>query len=289
MNKKSVVIAVVLAILGIVAYTSVYNKDSGASVRATNKKIAAGFIYEALNKKDPAAMDRLVGEVYIQHNPMVGDGKEALNGLLQHITPNVEIVRSIAEGDLVVQHNKSTGWGDGKTYVSFDVFRMKDNKIVEHWDVMQEMAAKTVSGRTQVDGPVAIKDMDKTEANKKVVQGFLDDVVYGHNWNNIAQYISPETYAQHNPAVGDGLSGFGEFMASLAKNNVTMAFEKTYRLVAEGDFVFVHSKGEFGGKKVAFADLFRLENGKIVEHWDVIQEIPAQTASGHDMFEQVSQ
>ena len=71
---------------------------------------------------------------------------------------------------------------------------------------------------------------------------------------------------------------------------MTMKFEKTYRVIAQGNFDFVHSQGEMGGKKVAFADLMRVENGKIVEHWDVIQDaVPAEkTKSGHDMFLQVS-
>jgi predicted SnoaL-like aldol condensation-catalyzing enzyme len=61
-------------------------------------------------------------------------------------------------------------------------------------------------------------------------------------------------------------------------------------VLAEGNFVFVHSSGEFGGKKVVFADLMRVENGKIVEHWDAIQDdVPAtKTKSGHDMYSQVS-
>lgn len=253
-----------------------------------SQKVVETFMNEVFNKKNFTVLDGLVGEIYIQHNPMGGDGKEALKGMLQYGSPNVEIIRSITEGDLVVQHNKSTGWGDDKTYISFDIFRIDDNKIVEHWDVMNPVAEKTVSGRTQIDGATEIKDLDKTEANKKIVQGFLNDCIYGNNWNNITNYISTEKYDQHNPSVGDGLEGFNDAMKQMAEHGMTMKYEKTYRVIAEGNFVFVHSKGEFGGKKVAFADLMRIENGKIVEHWDAIQEIPIQTKSGHDMFEQVT-
>jgi len=254
----------------------------------SNKAIVEKFITKVFNQKDAAAVDETVGDVYIQHNPGTEDGKEALRGMLQYVSPQIKTARSLQMGEFVLQHNQSTGWGDDKTYVTFDLFRIKDSKIVEHWDIMQEMVEKTASGRTQIDGPTEIQNIEETEANKKVVQAFLDDCVYGHNWQNIANYISAETYHQHNPSVPDGLDGFNESMKQMAAHGMTMAFEKTYRLIAEGNFVFVHSSGEFGGKKVAFGDLMRLENGKIVEHWDAIQETPATSKNGHDMFAQVT-
>lgn len=80
------------------------------------------------------------------------------------------------------------------------------------------------------------------------------------------------------------LDGFGKAMAELAKKGLSMDFKKTHRVIAAGNFVFVHAEGTYAGKHVAFADLMRLENGKIVEHWDSIQEIPDKTASGLGMF-----
>ena len=255
----------------------------------TNKQLAQTFILKAFNEKDATTLDNLIDDNYIQHNPGSADGKEALKGMLQYVSPKVEIARSLAEGDLVVQHNKSTGWGDNKTYVTMDIFRFKNGKIVEHWDIMQENVEKTASGRTMTDGEVDIAEMEKTEANKKTVQAFLDDCIYGHNWQNIANYVSAEKYYQHNPNVADGLQGFSDAMKHMQEQGMTMKYEKTYRVIAEGNFVFVHSKGEFAGKQVAFADIMRLENGKVVEHWDAIQEIPTESKNGHDMFEQISE
>ncbi len=110
------------------------------------------------------------------------------------------------------------------------------------------------------------------------------EVLYGHQMDKLTTYISTDSYHQHNPGVGDGLAGFGEAMADLAKAGLSMVYAKTYRYVAEGDLVFTHSEGTFAGRHVVFADLFRVENGKIVEHWDVIQDVPATTASGLSMF-----
>src|SRR5271157_4573370 len=150
---------------------------------------------------------------------------------------------------------------------------MRDGKAVEHWDVQQPEAPATVSGRSQIDGPTQVTDIAKTAANKKLLQDFYADVLYNHKMDKLPEYISTTTYYQHNPGVGDGLDGFGKAMAELAKQSLTMEYKKTYRVIAEGNFVFAHSEGIFAGKHVAFADLFRIEDGKIVEHWDAIAEV----------------
>lgn len=257
--------------------------DPSASIALVRRSMLEGF-----NQKSAAALDSTISDTYVQHNPGGSDGRKGLDAMLQYVSPQIEIVRSIAEGDFVVNHHRSTGWGDGKSYVSFDIFRVKDGKVVEHWDVMQELVSKTVSGRTQTDGPTEVMDSALTLANKAVVQAFLDDCAYGNNWQNLPKYFSAERYDQHNPSVPDGLTGFTEAMKHLAAQGLTMRFDKTYRVVAQGNFVFVHSRGEFAGKSVAFADLMRVEGGKIVEHWDAIQPIGPANKSGHDLFEQVT-
>ncbi len=126
--------------------------------------------------------------------------------------------------------------------------------------------------------------LDKTSANKKLLQDFIDVVLLGGQFDKVAQYISVETYHQHNPGVGDGLAGFGQAMEEMAKAGLTMKYAKVHRVLGEGNFVFTHSEGEFGGKRVAFADLFRIEASKIVEHWDAVQEIPATAVNANSMF-----
>lgn len=255
-----------------------------------NKKVVSDFIQKGWHEKDSMAVKKLIAKDYIQHNPWSSDFQSGIIGMFKYVSPKITTVRSISEGDLVLQHNDSKGWGDTTHWVSFDVFRIKNGQIIEHWDVMQPFAEKTASGHTMVDGEIKITDKKKTAANKRVVQGFLDDVIYGGHYENAAKYISDKKYIQHNPNVKDGLQGMNEAMQYMAQQGMSMKYEKTYRIIAEGNFVFVHSKGEFMGKKVMFADLMRLENGKIVEHWDAIQdEVPAdKTKSGHDMYSQVS-
>jgi len=252
-----------------------------------NKTLVSTAARELFEKKDVAAVDRYFADPYIEHNPNVPDGTAALKGLAQGLAQNpafkYELVRVIADGDLVVLHSRATGFMP-QPMVMFDIFRVAGGKIVEHWDVLQSAVEHTASGRTQLDGPTVVTDHHKTEANRKLVQGFLDTILYGGHYDKITDYISTVQYDQHNPGVGDGLAGFNKAMEAMAKAGLSMVYKKTYRLLADGNFVFTHSEGEFAGKHVAFADLFRLENGRIVEHWDCIQDVPAESKNTNGMF-----
>lgn len=234
---------------------------------------------ELLDKRDVSALDRYWEPGYIQHNPMMPDGSEVIRQMVTGMPGfKATSARFIADGDLVVVHNRVTGAGP-RNIIGFEIFRVANGKLAEHWDVQQPEEEKTVSGRTQIDGPTEIQDLDKTEANRKLIQDFFADVLYAHKMDKLTAYISTTTYEQHNPHVGDGLDGFGKAMAEMAKAGQTMEYKKTYRYIAEGNFVFTHSEGIFAGKHVAFADLFRVEGGKIVEHWDAIHEVAAEGES----------
>jgi predicted SnoaL-like aldol condensation-catalyzing enzyme len=238
---------------------------------SANEALVRKALHELFVQKDASALSRYWSDPYPQHNPGIANGVASLAPLVP-FTESYELKRILSEGDLVVAHGIARGWAP-QPVVVFDIFLVRDGKITEHWDVMQPLVAETVSGRSQTDGPTEVTDRALTSANKAVVQGLLDDVLYAHRVEKLTTYISETSYAQHNPGVGDNLSGFGAAMAELAKVGLKMAYQKTYRVVAEGNFVFTHSEGEFAGRHVAFADLFRVEGGKIVEHWDCIQDV----------------
>src|SRR2546422_1079323 len=88
-------------------------------------------------------------------------------------------------------------------------------------------------------------------------------------------YINPNKYVQHNLAVGDGLAGVGALFQALPKGS---ARANTVRVFQDGNFVFAHTDYNFFGPKVGF-DIFRFEDGKVVEHWDNLQETAAQAES----------
>ena len=152
----------------------------------------------------------------------------------------------------------------------------ENGKVAEHWDAMIARVQETASGRTQTDGPTTVKDLDKTTENKALGKAMVEDILMGKNPNKITDYISAEQYDQHNPDIKDGLSGIMEAVEYLTANNNMFKYTKIHKVLGEGNFVLTVSEGEWNGKSQVFYDLLRFENGKAVEHWDVIQEIPTE-------------
>ncbi len=197
--------------------------------------------------------------------------------------------RVISEGDLVVLHvtyENAQAFG-AETQVAFDIFRVEDGKLAEHWDNLQPAvpADQTASGNSMTDGGVTeITDRNKTAENKALVEAFVTDVLQGKAPEKITDYISTESYTQHNPMVANGLDGLGAALAAMAEAGQVMAYTDTHMVVAEGNFVFTASEGTLGRQHTAFFDLFRVEDGKIVEHWDTLSEIPAEMAHENGKF-----
>ncbi|MDE7553269.1 MULTISPECIES: nuclear transport factor 2 family protein [Bacillus] len=132
--------------------------------------------------------------------------------------------------------------------------------------------------------PVSKDNVTEKEKNKKMVVDFYNEVFNKHNIDIIPKYVS-EDYKQHNPFVADGRKAFMDFFKEdFVKNPNSSAEIK--RVVAEGDTValHVHSRTNSQDKGVAIVDIFRIKDGKIVEHWDVIQEIPNEAANNNTMF-----
>ena len=210
---------------------------------------------------------------YIQHNQGVADGLAGFGALLQQLpegSAKVNTLRVFGDGNYVIAHTDYNFFGPK---IGIDIFRFEDGLIVEHWDNLQEKVTETASGRSQIDGPSEVNDLDKTEANKTLVSNLINDIFLGANPDKITDYISTEQYDQHNPGVKDGLAGLGEALASLAEAGMPMVYEKNHIILGEGNFVLSVSEGIFMKEKVAFYDIFRIENGLVVEHWDTIEKL----------------
>ena len=120
-------------------------------VQEANKKLVGNAMHDLFIAKDAAKAVRLYfGKPYLQHNPTIGDGADDLPKVVASLPANFKYEPGVivADGDLVMIHGLYTGWGP-KPLVTVDIFRVKDGKLVEHWDVMQENvpASQTKSGR----------------------------------------------------------------------------------------------------------------------------------------------
>jgi predicted SnoaL-like aldol condensation-catalyzing enzyme len=123
----------------------------------------------------------------------------------------------------------------------------------------------------------------KEEANKKLVTEFYERVLNQKDLDAIDRYVGP--YKQHNPMAGDGPEGLKGYIAYLRKSS-PQSHSDIRKVFAEGDYVIlhVHAVREPGSRGLAIVDIFKVDNGKLVEHWDVIQEIPEKPANGNTMF-----
>jgi predicted SnoaL-like aldol condensation-catalyzing enzyme len=122
------------------------------------------------------------------------------------------------------------------------------------------------------------------ETNKKAVQEFYDFVINKKDFESARKYMG-DRYKQHNPLVADGPEGLKAFIAFL-KTNFPEARSEIKQVFADGDYVIlhVHSIRPPNMRGRAIIEIFRLENGTIDEHWDVIQEIPEESANPNGMF-----
>ena len=270
--------------------TSSNNADNTASsTSATTQETESTKAEQTQTEKALALIDtfatgdtdtakELLAEDYIQHNLAYGTGRDAFISSVEYLASadektTVENIRAFEDGDKVFLQTVYNFAGAGEQ-VAFDIFRFdNEGKIAEHWDNLAAKAEPNPSGHTQIDGTMEVTDLDKTEENRKLVEDFLYDVMQGNNLDKTPDYFDGDTYIQHNTGIADGVSGLNEALAALAEQNIQMIYTTTHQVLAQGNFVLAVSEGTFGDKPTAYYDLWRVENGKIAEHWDVMETI----------------
>ena len=254
--------------------TSSNNADNTEQTQ-TEKALA---LIDTFATGDTDTAKELLAEDYIQHNLAYGTGRDAFISSVEYLASadektTVENIRAFEDGDKVFLQTVYNFAGAGEQ-VAFDIFRFdNEGKIAEHWDNLAAKAEPNPSGHTQIDGTMEVTDLDKTEENRKLVEDFLYDVMQGNNLDKTPDYFDGDTYIQHNTGIADGVSGLNEALAALAEQNIQMIYTTTHQVLAQGNFVLAVSEGTFGDKPTAYYDLWRVENGKIAEHWDVMETI----------------
>jgi predicted SnoaL-like aldol condensation-catalyzing enzyme len=233
---------------------------------------------DIFRKKDATAIDRYFAASFIQHDPSLADGLDGMKSFAAEVAnspaADITIYRTLVDGDFVLLHSRYQGVARyAGPAIAFDLFRYEDGKIVEHWGGQESEAPPNLSGRTQVDGPTEVLDREKTEANRTLVRNYRETVMVALRFDRIEEFIDGAHYAQHASKIGDGIARLKDRIASVAKEGGQL-YLTPRRIVAEGNFVLVLSEGDLPSGPTALYDLFRVENGKIVEHWDVLTPIP---------------
>jgi predicted SnoaL-like aldol condensation-catalyzing enzyme len=232
---------------------------------------------DIFRKKDPTTVDRYFGESFMQHDPNLADGLAGMKSFAAEVAgspaADITIYRTLVDGDSVLLHSRYQGVGRyAGPVIAFDLFRFKDGKIVEHWGGQEPEAPPNRSGRTQVGGPTEVLDREKTEANRTLVRAYRETVMVALRFDRIEEFVSA-ALVQHASQIGDGIARLRERIASVAKEGGQL-YLTPRRYVAEGNFVLVLTEGDLPSGPTALYDLVRIENGKIVEHWDVLTPIP---------------
>jgi predicted SnoaL-like aldol condensation-catalyzing enzyme len=135
-----------------------------------------------------------------------------------------------------------------------------------------------------VVGAAAAETGSQQDANKKAVLEFYEKAINQKDFEAASAYFGPH-YIQHNPTARDGIDGFKAFLQFL-REKFPNSHSEVKRAFADGDYVIlhVHAVREPGTRGLAIVDIFRLDNGKIVEHWDVRENIPETAANSNGMF-----
>lgn len=269
-----------------------------------NKALVTRLTNEFFNAGRLDITDQIVAPNYIQHALGIANGREALKVSTAEVRtafPDLHytIEQLVSDGEYVAARFTITGThrapymginatNKSVSVASINIWRIQDGQLTEHWEVTDTLALLTQLGvlpannpaSTSSSRPATLTRAGTPAQSKRLVLDLFMKVFNAHNVN-AADVIFPVNYIQHNPAVSQGLAGFKTYFKELF-----IAFpDAMWRLddvVAKGDLIFVRNtisgthRGAFGGipatnKRVEFAsmDVFRVEDGKLVEHWDV--------------------
>ncbi|MGJ8679270.1 nuclear transport factor 2 family protein [Paraglaciecola sp.] len=239
----------------------------------TERKSKIHALLKGIETGDPASIAVVNPDKYIQHNPQTQEGGEGLAELFKRLSktsPRVNIVRIFSDGDFIFGH---TEYDFSTSRIGFEVFRFEQDQTVEHWDNIQSRMGPNVSGHSMVDGPTEAVELEKTESNRALVDTFVKTVLIGRQVDQLSDFVA-ETYREHNPKFGDGLPALNQTLEENMPNfQPVISYQKLHRVLAEGNFVLSVSEGLKLGVHTSFYDLFRVENAKVVEHWDTTEKV----------------
>lgn len=249
----------------------------------SDRKIQIITLLKGIESGNAAAVAVVNEEKYIQHNPQTHEGSEGLAVLFKRLSktsPRVNIVRIFEDGDYVFAH---TEYDFAHSNIGFEVFRFENGQAIEHWDNIQRKQGPNPAGHTMVGGPTEVEDQVRTETNRELVRYLVAEVLISGDFDKLDAYIDKERFIDHNPRSGNGLSALHSAQPGhVSDGGVAIRYDHLHRLLAEGNFVLTVCEGTVDGVHSSFYDLYRLANGKIIEHWDTTEKVPPRSEWAND-------
>lgn len=236
------------------------------------------------DQHDTSVLDEYFAEDFVEHSPLIADDAAGLRAFVEDLGEklkytNARVITDTAN-NLVALHGRFDGIEENP-FVGFDIYRVKDGKIVEHWDNLVPQAEANPSGRTQLDGTTDPGDESHTEDNRKTVVEFFNRSLIGGDYSGFIDYTDDDRFLQHSPDIADGAQNCVDFLNKIREEGEGLVYDRIHRTIAQGQFVLTHSEGSIGGVRHSYCELWRVENGKIVELWDAIAEVPADSEALH--------
>jgi len=228
------------------------------------------------------AVDKYTGHRYTQHSTGVGDGAE---GFLDFFEPfvarnpkrDIEIARIFQDGPWVFCNAFQSLNNGAARWVTMDMFYTDPNGLIlEHWDTIAPYANDTKSGEDMVAGARDVDLGADTSTSKTLVLEFTKQVMQEGGHDKVSDFVSDQII-QHAATIGAGLAGLWAWLASDEAGSYDMLFH----LMGQRDFVVTYGKRHACGKDIAVFDLYRVADGKIVEHWMNEEEISPREAWGN--------
>jgi predicted SnoaL-like aldol condensation-catalyzing enzyme len=255
----------------------------------TDKKNFVLTAFDTLfNERDYAAAARFWSPDYIQHSAHIPPGRDGLFNLVRAAPPDMRYENHVAvgDGDYVLLHGRFINSGRARAWVAGDVVRLENGLLIEHWDTLQDEVTQDESKSglpmfgerfPTAEPALAVEERSKAIALKAIRGVFIERDV------RIVEELFAPDYIQHNPTIPNGRDAIAALLGSLPQG---FRYEPGM-VVAEGSIVMIH--GRYVGwapEPMVAVDIFRVENGRLVEHWDVLQtEVPVhETASQNAMF-----
>jgi len=236
---------------------------------SADKQLAYRFVTTSRN--DLRALDTLLEEGFYSHDRYWGGERSIFveRRSSDDSYERIEPIRILQDDSLVALQSRMQG---DTLRFRWDILRIEQQKIREHWSNVNDSIGLNPNKHSEVDGPTTPQQLEKTEMNRALIGRFIDQCMIRED-GGASKFFNFKLYIQHNRDVGDGMSGLLWAMLKMKLKGQTIKFKYNYHIIAEGNFVLSATEGFAGDEKMAFFDLFRIEENKIVEHWDIISPI----------------